>query len=141
MSREQRVISLHAAHCTVSSMRLQKRLLICERMFEALARSSLDGVRTRKRVSQNSCSIDGEKNDKSASPVDNFARLGARAGLSFAFAFLKKTWRCGEDTELCTDVLQDTLFALQSLPPSLLYDNSKVNKLNILLTFDYCALG
>ena len=28
-------------------------------------------------------------------PVDNFAKLGARAGLSFAFAFLKKTWRCG----------------------------------------------
>ena len=31
----------------------------------------------------------------------------------------------GDDTELCTDVLQDTLFALQSLPPALLFDNNK----------------
>ena len=27
----------------------------------------------------------------------------------------------GDDTELCTDVLQDTLFALQSLPAGLLF--------------------
>ena len=31
----------------------------------------------------------------------------------------------GDDTELCTDVLQDTLFALHSLPPALLFDNTK----------------
>ena len=34
------------------------------------------------------------------------ARLGSRAALSFAFAFLRRAWRNGEDSDLCTDLLQ-----------------------------------
>ena len=40
---------------------------------------------------------------------------------------INKLFFAGDDTELCTDVLQDTLFALQSLPPALLFDNTKRN--------------
>ncbi|XP_063677273.1 E3 ubiquitin-protein ligase HERC2-like isoform X2 [Bolinopsis microptera] len=126
LSAEQRIISLHAAHCTISSMRMQKRLIIAERIFEALSRCNMEGSRTRKKTICNSKSeSEVAEISHAVNPVDNFAKLGARAGLSFAFAFLKKTWRCGDDTELCTDVLQDTLFALQSLPPALLFDNHK----------------
>ena len=34
------------------------------------------------------------------------ARLGSRAALSFAFAFLRRAWRSGEDSDLCTELLQ-----------------------------------
>ena len=81
-------------------MRMQKRLLISERIFEGLSRSNSLGNRSRKKTL---CNSGGENEQaeqqqlapKPPNPVDNFAKLGARAGLSFAFAFLKKTWRCG----------------------------------------------
>ena len=81
-------------------MRMQKRLIISERIFEALSRSNMEGSRTRKKTVCNSkveseAGEGGSSNCQALSPVDNFAKLGARAGLSFAFAFLKKTWRCG----------------------------------------------
>ena len=38
------------------------------------------------------------------------ARLGSRAALSFAFAFLRRAWRNGEDSDLCTDLLQGVQF-------------------------------
>ena len=108
LSAEQRVISLHAAHCTVSSMRMQKRLIIAERIFEALSRCSMDGTRTRKKTV---CKSENEVTDTSpaVNPVDNFAKLGARAGLSFAFAFLKKTWRCGMNSYLYIQQNQEAL--------------------------------
>lgn len=36
--------------------------------------------------------------------VDGFARIGARAALSFAFAFLRRVWRTEEDSGLCDQV-------------------------------------
>jgi len=75
---------------------MQKRLIISERIFEALSRSNMEGSRIRKKTICNSKSEDETvDNILTPSPVDNFAKLGARAGLSFAFAFLKKTWRSG----------------------------------------------
>ena len=56
------------------------------------------------------------------------ARVGARAALSFAFAFLKRAWYSGEDSELCTDVLQEALEILQNLPVALLFDTSIVSE-------------
>lgn len=34
------------------------------------------------------------------------ARVGSRAALNFAFAFLRRAWRSGEDADLCTELLQ-----------------------------------
>ena len=42
-------------------------------------------------------------------PNQGLARLGSRAALSFAFAFLRRAWRSGEDTDLCNDLLQESL--------------------------------
>ena len=46
-------------------------------------------------------------------PTRGLARLGSRAALSFAFKFLKRAWRSGEDADLCSDILYESLDALQ----------------------------
>ena len=37
--------------------------------------------------------------------TEGLARVGARAALSFAFAFLRRAWRLGEDNDLCEQVI------------------------------------
>ena len=55
------------------------------------------------------------------------ARVGSRAALSFAFAFLRRAWRSGEDSDLCTELLQESLEALQSLPEASLFEEGTVS--------------
>ncbi len=43
------------------------------------------------------------------------ARVGSRAALSFAFAFLRRAWRSGEDADLCSELLLESLDALRSV--------------------------
>jgi E3 ubiquitin-protein ligase HERC2 len=50
------------------------------------------------------------------------AHVGTKAALSFAFAFLRRAWRNGDDLDLCTELLQESLAALQSLPEATLFD-------------------
>lgn len=37
--------------------------------------------------------------------IEGLAHVGARAALSFAFAFLRRAWQLGEDSELCEQVI------------------------------------
>ncbi|KAJ8297784.1 hypothetical protein KUTeg_024315 [Tegillarca granosa] len=55
------------------------------------------------------------------------ARVGSRAALSFAFAFLRRAWRSGEDADLCSELLQESLEALQSLPEATLFEEGSVS--------------
>ncbi len=55
------------------------------------------------------------------------ARVGSRAALSFAFAFLRRAWRSGEDSDLCSDLLLESLEALRSLPEGTLFDESSMS--------------
>lgn len=57
------------------------------------------------------------------------ARVGTRAALNFSFAFLRRAWRSGEDTDLCSELLADALEALQGLPEASLFDTSQVSAL------------
>lgn len=57
------------------------------------------------------------------------AKVGTRAALNFSFAFLRRAWRSGEDTELCSELLTEALEALQELPEASLFDSSKVSPL------------
>ena len=59
--------------------------------------------------------------------TEGLAKAGARAALSFAFAFLKRAWRSGEESDLCTEVLREALDVLQELPVALLFDTSCVS--------------
>lgn len=58
----------------------------------------------------------------------SLARVGARTALSFAFAFLRRAWRSGEDSDLCSELLQESLDALQALPEATLFDESHLSK-------------
>ena len=53
--------------------------------------------------------------------AEGLARLGSRAALSFAFAFLRRAWRSGEDGDLCTDLLEESLDALLTLPEASMF--------------------
>ena len=56
------------------------------------------------------------------------ARVGSRAALSFAFAFLRRAWRSGEDQDLCSELLSESLEALQALPEASLFHTENVSK-------------
>lgn len=55
------------------------------------------------------------------------ARVGSRAALSFAFAFLKRAWRSGEDSELCGELLRESLEALRAMPEATLFHQEAVS--------------
>lgn len=44
--------------------------------------------------------------DRDSAASQGLAKLGSRAALSFAFAFLRRAWRSGEDGDICSDLLQ-----------------------------------
>lgn len=55
------------------------------------------------------------------------ARVGTRAALNFSFAFLRRAWRSGEDTEMCSELLSEALESLQDLPEASLFDATQVS--------------
>ena len=55
------------------------------------------------------------------------AQIGSRTALSFAFAFLKRAWRSGEDVDLCSDVLEEALTILQSLPVASMFGAASIS--------------
>ena len=63
----------------------------------------------------------------SSAATEGLSRLGTRAALSFAFAFLRRSWRSGEDCDLCTEVLQQALEILQELPVPSLFDKQAIS--------------
>lgn len=56
------------------------------------------------------------------------ARVGSRAALNFSFAYLRRAWRSGEDVEFCSELLTESLEALQSLPEATLFDEGNVSQ-------------
>lgn len=60
------------------------------------------------------------------------ARVCTRAALNFSFFFLRRAWRSGEDTEMCSELLCEALESLQDLPEALLFDTSQVSTTYIL---------
>lgn len=155
---EQRDISLQAAGHSLSAIHLRQRLFIYQRYFTALARYKPPKVEHKKtsdatlqskqqvtekiRCNETSwnyfmfiplfqmqdsteslCLKDAEK------ATMCLAKVGTRAALNFSFAFLRRAWRSGEDTELCSELLMEALEALQELPEASLFDSSKVSSL------------
>lgn len=47
--------------------------------------------------------------------------------MSFAFAFLRRAWRSGEDSDMCKELLDEALQALETLPEATLFDESSVS--------------
>ena len=131
---EQRELASKAAGTTLSAMRLQQRLAVLGRYFVALARE-------REAINVNSIHVKGAKKEKQGTikkrkkrgsaeteqATLGLPRIGARAALSFAFAFLRRAWRSGEDADLCRELLDEALEALQYLPEATLFDEAAVS--------------
>lgn len=60
-------------------------------------------------------------------PAIGLARVGSRAALNFSFAFLRRAWRLGEDIDLCSELLNESLDALKMLPVATLYDQKNIS--------------
>nr|XP_006135880.1 E3 ubiquitin-protein ligase HERC2-like [Pelodiscus sinensis] len=127
--KEQQVLATQTATTTLSALRLKQRLVVLERYFIALNRTVLQ---ENVKVKWKSSSIPLPSADKKSSRpvgkgVEGLARVGSRAALSFAFAFLRRAWRSGEDADLCSELLQESLDALRALPEASLFDEGTVS--------------
>ena len=66
---------------------------------------------------------------KSEKVKHELAKIGTRTALNFFFASLKRAWKCG-DTDLCSELLSDSLEAIQtSLEPGGLFDTTGLSSL------------
>lgn len=129
---EQQELASQAAGTTLSAMRLQQRLAVLGRYFIALSRER--EANTAKSVKRKSVKEEKQhviKNRRNCANSEQaslgLARIGARAALSFAFAFLRRAWRSGEDADLCRELLDEALEALQYLPEATLFDEGSVS--------------
>ncbi|XP_057260463.1 E3 ubiquitin-protein ligase HERC2 isoform X7 [Pezoporus wallicus] len=127
--KEQQTLATQTATTALSAMRIKQRLVILERYFIALNRAVLQ---ENVKVKWKSSSIPLPSADKKSprpvgKGVEGLARVGSRAALSFAFAFLRRAWRSGEDADLCSELLQESLDALRALPEASLFDEGTVS--------------
>ncbi|KAL8607282.1 hypothetical protein ACOMHN_047613 [Nucella lapillus] len=128
---EHQGLCIQASSSTLSATRLQQRLAVLERYFVALCRHThADRKPPSKKRQANQSNLNKQKSSCSK-PAEKatlgLARVGSRAALSFAFAFLRRAWRSGEDADLCSELLQESLDALQSLPEATLFDQAAVS--------------
>ena len=119
-----------AAGNTLSALRLRQRLTVLQRYLTAVSRTKCDTGDT---VTPATVTTTVTRSPGPAlSPQDKaalgLARVGSRAALSFAFAFLRRAWRSGEDQDLCSDLLSESLEALQALPEASLFYSENVSK-------------
>lgn len=131
---EQRELASDAAGTTLSAMRLQQRMTVLGRFFIALSRhkpttpKSIKIKETRKDCQKSHPRKKrGRQGDGTEKASLGLARIGARAALSFAFAFLRRAWRSGEDADLCRELLDEALEALQDLPEATLFNDQSVS--------------
>lgn len=130
---EQRELASIAAGTTLSAMRLQQRITVLGRYFIALSRykpsipKSLKLKELGKEMKTQPRKRRNRRADHSEEASLGLARIGARAALSFAFAFLRRAWRSGEDADLCRELLDEALEALQDLPEATLFDDQSVS--------------
>lgn len=154
MLAEQRDLSLQAAGHSLSAVHLKQRIFVYHRYLVALARSQkasatsksmtvsvrkqmLQSEQMKKLELQKSHSTEQQllslQQQKANASIEKatfgLARVGTRAALNFSFAFLRRAWRSGEDTELCSELLSEALDAMQSLPEASLFDSTQVSSL------------
>ncbi|XP_042217246.1 E3 ubiquitin-protein ligase HERC2-like isoform X2 [Homarus americanus] len=132
--KEQRLMCLEAASTTLSASRLQQRFMVAHRYLVALKRARPPETKPGEPVGKKkpqTANVWGEGRVGRGAGAERatlgLARVGSRAALNFAFAFLRRAWRSGEDADLCTELLQESLEALETLPEATLFDESTVS--------------
>ncbi|XP_068082847.1 E3 ubiquitin-protein ligase HERC2 [Anabrus simplex] len=125
---EQKQLCHEAAASTLSAHRLRQRLMVAQRYFVALGRHSpADSNRPPVKNLMQSAIRDPRSSKPAEKATISLARVGSRAALNFSFAFLRRAWRSGEDADLCSELLTESLEALRSLPEATLFDESSVS--------------
>lgn len=127
LQKEQYQLCSEAAGSTLSSIRMKQRLTVIQRYFTALAHKKPINTRLNSFSFHNNLHHDDSKSKISEKPTLSLARVGCRAALSFAFAFLRRAWRSGEDADLCSELLQESLEALRALPEATLFNETTVS--------------
>ncbi|EDV24531.1 uncharacterized protein TRIADDRAFT_56425 [Trichoplax adhaerens] len=129
--REQQRLCGNAANNTPSSNRIYQRMVVFERYYTA----QMHNFHNRKPAKLPKAEISDASNhawisnafndsNQDTSSMSLLTHVGTRMGLSFMFAFLRRTWRSGEDVDVCSDFLQESLHILTSLPDSCLYKST-----------------
>ncbi|XP_074492829.1 E3 ubiquitin-protein ligase HERC2 isoform X1 [Sebastes fasciatus] len=127
---DQQKLSGQMAKSTLSAQRLRQRLVILERYLISLSHSMMEEkykVRWKGPPSPPLPAADNKSPRPASKGVEGLARVGSRAALSFAFAFLRRAWRSGDDADLCSELLQESLDALRALPEATLFDEGTVS--------------
>ncbi|KAJ8962033.1 hypothetical protein NQ314_005815 [Rhamnusium bicolor] len=134
LNHEQKTLCSEASNSTMSATRLYYRLFIFKRYFIALNRvpHSVEfdhGFIARKSSidSNDAKTLTKSKNKSNLDPAVGLARVGSRAALNFSFAFLRRAWRLGEDIDLCSELLNESLDALKMLPVATLFEENSVS--------------
>ena len=125
---EQKQLCNDAHKSTLFSKRLWRRLAVLDRYFHAQIHAesqAKDHIVTQTQAPPEKAV---KKGRKSTDPTQGLARLGSRAALSFAFAFLRRAWRSGEDSDLCNELLSESLDALQLLEPASLFSQQNISE-------------
>ncbi|XP_024133922.1 E3 ubiquitin-protein ligase HERC2 isoform X2 [Oryzias melastigma] len=127
---DQQKLSGQLAKSTLSAQRLRQRLVILERYLISLSHSMREETYKfcwKMPSSPPRPAADNKGPRPASKSVEGLARVGSRAALSFAFAFLRRAWRSGDDADLCTELLQESLDALRALPEATLFDETTVS--------------
>ena len=133
MSEQSQLVS-GAAGSALSAVRLKQRLAVLQRYLTAVSRSAVKedvenvGKKKKNKTSNQSTRAQKTATAPSEKAALGLARVGSRAALSFAFAFLRRAWRSGEDQDLCSELLTESLEALQALPEASLFNTEDVSK-------------
>ncbi|KAG1662456.1 E3 ubiquitin-protein ligase HERC2 [Nymphon striatum] len=133
--QEQWQLCLGVAGNTLTAEKIKRRLFVAQRIFGAMSKNltlqqdlqlqeDSHGQVPTEKVPAESCS-----KTSSEKATSGLASIGCRAALSFAFAFMKRAWKSGEDADLCADMLQEALDAFRSLPEACLYDESSMSRI------------
>uniref|UniRef100_A0A3P8VEV0 RCC1-like domain-containing protein n=1 Tax=Cynoglossus semilaevis TaxID=244447 RepID=A0A3P8VEV0_CYNSE len=125
---DQQKISSLLAKSTLSAQRLRQRLVILERYLISLSHSMMEEKYEVcwKTPPTPPLPATDNKSRPVNKGVEGLARVGSRAALSFAFAFLRRAWR-SDDADLCSELLQESLDALRALPEATLFDEGSVS--------------
>ena len=113
LCQEQKRLCGDAAGTTLYSYRFRQRATVLKRYYIAQCRkqssknAEKDFEANFEDLNENvqRTKIESDSHSVPRSEIggsQGLARLGSRAALSFAFAFLRRAWRSGEDSDLCT---------------------------------------
>lgn len=117
---------------------LQKRLVILQRIFFAVAHKYHDAEKLRQQQQieqQNNHNDEGHgAADKMRTGTEALIEMGVKTGLSLIFSLLRQQWTMsqnGRELSLCNDVLKTALEVVCSLPPLSLANESKLPTLGL----------